>query len=167
MSERSDRLHGVRPQALEPTEAAAAAAAAAGATAAPDTTRLPEDTISFGTFKPVGHVVIGILGDAAARALEDALDLAGFRSGLVWVTARESAEELEALIRNASPLAGFGYEITLMRRYLELSRGGHRWLLVPVADDDAARRVGEIAYGGGATMAVRYGRLVVEDLQPR
>ena len=52
----------------------------------------------------------------------------------------EIGDEMQALIDNASPLAGFGYEITLMRRYVELARQGNCWLIVKVdSDDDAAR----------------------------
>jgi len=125
---------------------------------------LPSEVMSFGTFKPVGHVLVGIKDSAATSTLERALFRAGFESGLVWITPRESAEELQALVDDASPLAGFGYEITLMRRYVELSKSGHRWLLVKVDNDEQAAAVGEAAREAGATLAVRYGRLVVEEL---
>jgi hypothetical protein len=125
---------------------------------------LPSEVMSFGTFKPVGHVLIGIAGQGTTAALERALFRAGFESGLVWITPRESADELQALIEDASPLAGFGYEITLMRRYVELSKSGHRWLLVKIDSDEQAAAVGEAAREAGATVAVRYGRLIVEEL---
>jgi hypothetical protein len=132
---------------------------------APDTTgTLPSEVMSFGTFKPVGHVLIGMPGNGAIGELERALFRAGFDTGLVWITPRESADELRALIDDASPLAGFGYEITLMRRYVELSNAGHRWLLVKVDSDEQAEAVGAAAREVGATLAVRYGRLVVEEL---
>lgn len=129
-----------------------------------DTPTLPSEVMSFGTFEPVGHVLVGIASNVRCSVLEQALQTAGFESGLVWITPRESAAELQALIDNASPLAGFGYEITLMRRYVELSRDGHRWLLVKIEDDEQARRAGDAARASGATLAVRYGRLVIEEL---
>ena len=129
-----------------------------------DAPPLPEQVMSFGTFKPVGHVLIGIKAGSGMQALEVALRSAGLAADLVWVTPKESAEELQALIDDASPLAGFGYEITLMRRYLELSRSGHRWLLVSVGDDETAQKVGDAARVAGATLAVRYGTFVVEEL---
>lgn len=132
--------------------------------AADDTTTLPSEVMSFGTFKPVGHVLVGISSTSATSALERALFRAGFESGLVWITPSESAEELQALIDTASPLAGFGYEITLMRRYVELSQSGYRWLLVKVDSNEQAQLVGDAAREVGATLAVRYGRLVVEEL---
>ncbi len=125
---------------------------------------LPSEMMSFGTFKPVGHVLVGIPADVSALRLERALQAVGFDSGLVWITPRESAEELQALIDDASPLAGFGYEITLMRRYVELSRSGYRWLLVKNDGNEQAQAVGDAARTAGATLAVRYGRLVVEEL---
>lgn len=129
-----------------------------------DTTTLPSEVMSFGTFKPVGHVMVGIASTSATSALERALFRAGFESGLVWITPSESAEELKALIDTASPLAGFGYEITLMRRYVELSQSGYRWLLVKVDSNEQAQLVGDAAREAGATLAVRYGRLVIEEL---
>lgn len=129
-----------------------------------DTTTLPSEVMSFGTFKPVGHVMVGIASTSATSALERALFRAGFESGLVWITPSESAEELQALIDTASPLAGFGYEITLMRRYVELSQSGYRWLLVKVDSNEQAQLVGDAAREAGATLAVRYGRLVIEEL---
>lgn len=129
-----------------------------------DTTTLPSEVMSFGTFKPVGHVMVGIASTSATSALERALFRAGFESGLVWITPSESAEELQALIDTASPLAGFGYEITLMRRYVELSQSGYRWLLVKVDSNEQAHLVGDAAREAGATLAVRYGRLVIEEL---
>ena len=129
-----------------------------------DTTTLPSEVMSFGTFKPVGHVLVGMPNSNATSALERALFRAGFESGLVWITPKESAEELQALIDNASPLAGFGYEITLMRRYVELSHQGFRWLLVKIDNDEQAQAVGDAAREVGATLAVRYGRLIVEEL---
>jgi hypothetical protein len=71
---------------------------------------------------------------------------------------------MQDLIDNASPLAGFGHEITLMRRYLELARKGYSWLVVKADNDDEARHIGELAKAHGATLAVRYGLLVVEDM---
>lgn len=120
---------------------------------------------SFGSFKPVGHVMVGLPNRAALRGLKAAL-LAPGVPGLPAdeLTPKESIEEMQSLIDNASPLAGFGYEITLMRRYLALAREGYSWLVVKVDSDEDAQRVGELARQQGATLAVRYGSLTVEDM---
>lgn len=125
----------------------------------------PARAISFGTFKPVGHVMVGLPDRAALRALKQALVAPGV-PGLPAdeLTPAESIEEMQALIDGASPLAGFGYEITLMRRYVELARRGTFWLIVKTENDEEAAHVGELAQAHGATLAVHYGRLTVEDL---
>ena len=133
--------------------------------AAPDDTDSPARATSFGTFKPVGHVMVGLPDRAALCALKQALQAPGV-PGLPAdeLTPAESIDEMQALIDDASPLAGFGYEITLMRRYVELARQGTFWLIVKTESDDEAAHVGELAKAHGATLAVHYGRLTVEDL---
>mgnify|MGYP000597831712 CR=1 FL=1 len=73
-------------------------------------------------------------------------------------------EELEQMVENAGPLAGFGYELTLLRRYLALSQKGTKWLLVQVKDNDHAGMVAESARASGAILAVHYKTLTVEEL---
>ncbi len=125
----------------------------------------PARATSFGTFKPVGHVMVGLPTREALTALRSALN-APDEPALPAdeLTPSESVEEMQALIDGASPLAGFGYEITLMRRYLELARQGTRWLIVKVDSNDDAQRIGDLAKAHGATLAVHYGRLTAEDL---
>lgn len=140
------------------------AAPASPATEAPEEDSAARAT-SFGTFKPVGHVMVGLPDRASLTALKAALNAPGV-PGLPAdeLTPAESIDEMQALIDNASPLAGFGYEITLMRRYVELARQGTRWLIVKTDSDEDAAHVGELAKAHGATLAVQYGRLTVEDL---
>ena len=120
---------------------------------------------SFGTFYPVGHLMLGVPGQAQADALAEALCQAGWaRDAVVHFTPSESIEEFEAMVENPSMLAGFGYAITLLRRYLALAREGYRWLLVKVEDTEAAAKAAEIARAQGATLAVHYRSLIVEEL---
>lgn len=120
---------------------------------------------SFGTFKPTGHVMMGLPSMGQVESLTAALREAGWQAGeLVIFTPRESSAEMDALVDAASPLAGFGYEITLQRRYIELARQGYGWLLVKAEDTDTASRAAAIAREHGATLAVHYRLLVVEEL---
>lgn len=121
---------------------------------------------SFGAFNPVGHLMVGVPPPAqAADALADALCQAGWaRDAVVHFTPSESIAEFEEMTQNPSLLAGFGYEITLLRRYLALARQGCRWLLVKVDDTDHAARAADIALDHGATLAVHYRSLIVEEL---
>lgn len=120
---------------------------------------------SFGVFKPVGYVMMGLPTQAQSLALESVLHDAGWLNGAVrHFTPRETVADLEAMIENAGPLAGFGYELTLLRRYLALTRQGYRWLLVKAGDAEHAAQAAELARQNGATLAVHYRTLVVEQL---
>jgi hypothetical protein len=120
---------------------------------------------SFGAFNPVGCLMVGVPGTPQAQALTDALCNAGWgRDAVLQFTPTETIAEFEEMVDNPSMLAGFGYELTLLRRYLALAREGCRWLLVKVEDTDAAARAAEIARAHGATLAVHYRALVTEEL---
>lgn len=120
---------------------------------------------SFGVFKPVGYVMVGLPTQAQSDALITALHGAGWSSATVLhFTPREGVAELEAMVGHAGALAGFGYEVTLLRRYLELARQGYCWLLVKVSGTDHAAAATEVARGCGATLAVHYRMLTVEEL---
>lgn len=69
-----------------------------------------------------------------------------------------------ALIDHASPLAGFGSELTMMRRYVDEARRGTRWLLVKAEGSDTLQRLADMARQHQARLAVAYGLLVVEEL---
>jgi hypothetical protein len=71
---------------------------------------------SFGMFKPVGYVMMGLPTQAQIDVLVSALHSAGWPApGVRQFAPRESVAELRAMVDNASPLAGFGYEITLLK----------------------------------------------------
>jgi hypothetical protein len=122
---------------------------------------------SFGVFKPVGYVMMGLPTQAQIDALVSALHSAGWPApGVRQFAPRESVAELRAMVDNAGPLAGFGYEITLLKRYLALTEEGYRWLLVQADDSERAAAAAALARATGATMAVYYRTLTVEELIP-
>jgi hypothetical protein len=122
---------------------------------------------SFGVFKPVGYVMTGVPTQAQIEALISALHGAGWpTSGVRQFSPRESVAELRAMVDNAGPLAGFGYEITLLKRYLALTEEGYRWLLVQAEDSERAAAAAALALASGATLAVYYRTLTVEELIP-
>jgi hypothetical protein len=120
---------------------------------------------SFGAFKPVGWLMIGLPTKDRADALVLALQGAGWSGPAVRQFApSESLPELQAMAENAGSLAGFGYEITLLRRYVALTRDGYLWMLVKVDDSERAAAAAELARAAGATLAVHYRTLTVEEL---
>lgn len=118
---------------------------------------------SFGAFNPVGHLMLGLPG--GENGLEAALRAAGWPDDrVVRFSPRESIAEFEAMADNAGGLAGFGSEIALTRRYLALARQGYQWLLVKVDNTEQAAQAAEIGRAHGATLAVHYRGLIVEEL---
>jgi hypothetical protein len=118
-----------------------------------------------GILNPVGHVILAFPDDAATDRAAAALRAQGFEADdLLLYTAGEAAPRLRERVRTASEAAGFGYEITLMRRYLAFAEKGAGWLIVYAPNDDAVQRVRHAAETHGALCAVRYHRLANEDL---
>lgn len=122
---------------------------------------------SFGVFKPVGHVMIGVPTQTQLETLVIALHDAGWPDSDVRQFApREVVAQLQAMVDNAGVLSGAGYEITLLRRYLALAKEGTTWLLVKADDSERASIVGSTAVACGATIAEYYQMLAVEALIP-
>lgn len=120
---------------------------------------------SFGVFKPVGHVMIGLPSQVQLNALVAALrDVAWPITAMRQFSPLESADELQTMIEKAGILASFGYEITLLPRYLSLTREGYRWLLVKADDTERAKAAAKVALDCGATLAIYYRTLTVEEL---
>jgi hypothetical protein len=120
---------------------------------------------SFGAFKPVGHVVVAMPDDTSAAQAVRALREQGFAAeDILEYTAAEEDDEMDRMLQHASDFAGFGYEVTLMRKYRELAHQGASWLIVFAPQDEQAERVAGAVRGHGALLAEKYHRLVIEDL---
>ena len=122
---------------------------------------------SFGAFKPVGHVVVAMPDDDRAASAAQALRASGFEAeDILEYTAAEEDDEMDRMLADADAtgLAGFGYEVSLMRRYQELAKEGASWLIVYAPEDDQASRVADVVKNHGALIAEKYHRLVIEDL---
>ncbi len=120
---------------------------------------------SLGAFKPVDHVMLAVADEAQADRVVQGLQEAGFTEpDVLRFSPGEGSGEMANMIEHSSEFAGFGYEITLMRRYVDLARQGYRWLLVYAPDDTRATQVREVAEEHKLPMAVRYHLLAVEDL---
>lgn len=120
---------------------------------------------SFGVFKPVGWLMVGLPTQALADGLVAALHDANWPSAdVLHFAPSETLAELEAMVDNAGALAGFGYEITLLRRYVSLTKEGYRWLLVKVDSVERAAAAAAIARSCDASLAVHYRLLTIEEL---
>jgi hypothetical protein len=119
----------------------------------------------FGLFKPVGWLMVGLPSPALADTLEQALLAAGWTDATVLrFNPGESLAQLRAMTDDPGPLADFGHEVTLPGRYVELAQQGYGWCLVKVDDNPQAVQAAAIARDGGATLAVHYRLLTMEEL---
>jgi hypothetical protein len=120
---------------------------------------------TLGALNPVGHAILVFPSDAVAADAKKALLDAGFTDAdIVSYGAGELFPDLDAMMRNASGAAGFGYEITLMRRYMTLASEGCGFVIVHAPEGEPTAKATEVARRFGAKSAVRYGRLASEDL---
>lgn len=120
---------------------------------------------SHGVFKPVGHVMVGAPQPAQTQALIQVLHDAGWtHEAVLHFEPGDVIDTLKHMVDDAGPLSGFGSEISLLRRFIALSEEGYRWLLVKADDLETAQAVGRMASEQGATQAVYYRTLTVEEL---
>ncbi|MDQ6626879.1 MAG: hypothetical protein M3Z29_00275 [Pseudomonadota bacterium] len=120
---------------------------------------------SLGALNPVGHTVLAFPTEAAARdARQAALDAGFTAEDVLEYTSAELFPDLSESMRSASGAAGFGYEITLMRRYMTLASEGVSWLIVFSPAEAETSKLQAIARQFAARSAVHYGRLLHEDL---
>ena len=120
---------------------------------------------SLGVLNPVGNAVLAFASDAVAADANAALLQAGFTAeDILTYTSAELFPNLDSMMRKASGAAGFGYEITLMRRYMTLASEGCGWLVVYAPEAAQAAEVKAVATQFAAKSAVHYGRLASEDL---
>ncbi len=129
--------------------------------------RLTKEDIrnTTGILNPVGHIVLAFKDDAVTAQAVEALRGAGFSADDILIyLASEATPRLRERVRTASKAAGFGYEITLMRRYLAYAEEGAGWLVVYAPEAAAAQRIVDVGKRFGALCAVRYHRLASEDL---
>ena len=120
---------------------------------------------SMGAFKPVGHIVAAMPDDEKARQAVQALREAGFGpQDILEYTAAEENDEMDRMLAQTSEFAGFGYEVTLMRRFQRLSQEGASWLIVYAPGDDVVPRVADILRRNDCWMAVKYHWLAIEEL---
>jgi hypothetical protein len=120
---------------------------------------------TLGALNPVGHVVLAFPDDRVAGAARSALLDTGFAEEDAYAyTSKELEPRLDEMLRAASGASGFGYESTLMRRYLALAQENVGWLVVYAPEDDLGEKVADVARRFKARCAVRYHTLVSEDL---
>lgn len=129
-------------------------------------TAIPHET-SFGAFKPVGHVLMSFLNEAAADSAVLQLQAAGFAADtLVRYTPQQMVAQADEDLRSATLMAAIGQELNLVKAQRVLAVQGQFFVLVPADTDETLAQVTAVAQATGATRAQRYGQLIIEELVP-
>lgn len=118
--------------------------------------------LSFGAFKPTGHVVVVLPDVDAGDRMLQRLGMAPYDA--LRLTAEEVVERFKPLLPESSGAAGFGSEIQSMRQIYLLALEGHGLVILRTPDSDADQHVAEAARAEGAVLAKKYGMLTIEEL---
>lgn len=128
----------------------------------------PSDHRAYGVFKPVGHMVVSFPDEASAAKGNEALAALGYeRADIHRYTPEQMVAQCDADIARASPLAGVGQELNLVKAYRELAERGFHWLVLREDDDERARRAADALHAEGAERAQLYGRFIIEEMITR
>jgi hypothetical protein len=121
--------------------------------------------ISFGVFKPVGHIVMALRSSDDLQAAQRALQAEGFdAAALVAYTPQEMTDQVDAEVPHASVLAGVGQELNLILAHRALAQGGCSFLVVATPDQGLIDRATSVARSVPAVAAQLYGHFVIEEL---
>jgi hypothetical protein len=121
--------------------------------------------LTFGAFKPTGHVAVVFEGEEAGLDLLQAFRLLGLSDEeLLYLSPAEVVERFKPLLPDSSGASGFGSEIQSMRQIYLLALEGNGMLVVHAPSDEATERIAETARRFNAKLAKKYNLLTIEEL---
>jgi len=121
--------------------------------------------LNFGVFKPVHHTVLAFRSEEALHLAQRQLLAQGFGAHtMVHYSAQEMQALAHAEMQAASPLAIFGYEITLLRAHQRLAEQGCAFLVVHAPASSQQQTLTRMVQQLRPVSAQHYGHLLIEDL---
>lgn len=125
----------------------------------------PQEQRAFGVFKPIGHIVVSFPNRKLAQQGKNELKALNIAPGDIHsYTDAEMLTQIDADLDRASPLAGVGQELNLIKAHRVLAQHGYHWLVIRINDDSQARFIAEKLSTSGAERAQLYGRFMIEEL---
>ena len=120
---------------------------------------------TFGVFKPVGHTLLAFQTAGEVRAAQQALGALGFTAtSMVEYSADEMLRLADEEIQAVGMLAGFGYELDLLRTHRMLAEQGCNFLVVRAPDDGHFTLIANLVGTLQPASAQHYGRFLIRDL---
>lgn len=127
-----------------------------------------EEHLSFGVFKPVGHVVISFpQGGQADRAQQELARIGVQGDAVKRLDDGQMRRQIDEDLARAGALAQVGQEYNLVVAQRALAARGYHFLVVHAPSGTQAAQVAEVARRCGAERAQSYGRFIIEELIDR
>lgn len=118
-------------------------------------------------FYPTGHVVLGFAGaEAADTAYRRLMDAGSVEDHVLRISAQTMEREAGQDLRGGNLLSA-GASIPTREKQLQLARQGVHFLLVYAPEDEDEARVLDAMSGLEVRYAVKYRRLIIENLLGR
>jgi hypothetical protein len=119
------------------------------------------------TFYPTGHIIIGLAdGETAEQARKSLMDGGVVEDHVTVIPAEEMAREARENLKGVS-LLSVGASIPTREKQLQLAEQGVHFLMVYAPEDEDEERVLQRLAGREVRYAVKYRRLVIENLMNR
>lgn len=117
-----------------------------------------------GVFYPTGHIVAAFTDEPSARRALDCLVREHWpEDHVVYVDPASMEREAEENLEHASFLSA-GASVPARQKQLELAREGCHFLLIFAPDDEDQERAMQLLDGLAVRYAVKYHRLIIENL---
>jgi hypothetical protein len=121
--------------------------------------------ISFGVFKPVGHIVMALRSTDDLQAARLALQTQGFdANAVVAYTPQQMVDQVDAEVPHASVLAAVGQELNLILAHRALAHSGCSFLVVATPHQAQIDSATAVARSLPAVAAQLYGHFIIEEL---
>lgn len=121
-----------------------------------------------GMFYPTGYIVSGFADSDTAHKAQQQLRKRGFgEADVKYVAASEMKREAGKNLENPSFFASTGASMPTRQKQLELANEGYEFVMIYAPEDEDEQRAIQALSTVAARYAVKYKRLIIENLMPQ
>lgn len=123
--------------------------------------------LEAGMFYPTGYIVAGFADVPARDQAQRALQAKGFaETQLTAVSAQDMRQQAAQNLEHPSIFASMGSSLPARQKQLELAEAGCEFLLIEAPESEQERRAVQALSRGPVRYAIKYRRLIIENLLP-